>query len=156
MSETAALINLTGPEGDYSAEYTAEQQDVSIDTTLEENEDYPRDNRDISWSFGPIQVRLQKSSSTSRASLADPASQQYEGVFDANSFEISVVETIAGISIGPIKGNLKDGVGLKLNLNSAKGQTKFYLKNGNEIWTHIDVRIRWNGSYEKDVKLFSI
>ncbi|KAK6208208.1 hypothetical protein LQW54_006989 [Pestalotiopsis sp. IQ-011] len=135
MSETAALINLTRPEGDYSAEYTAEQQDVSIDITLEENDDYPRDNRDISWSFGPI---------------------QYKGVLDVNSLEISVVEIIAGISIGPIKGNLKDGVGLKLNLNSAKGQTKFYLKNGNEVWTHIEVSIRWNGYYEKDAKLFSI
>lgn len=77
-------------------------------------------------------------------------------MLDVNSFEISVAETIAGISIGPIKGNLKDGVGLKLNLNSAKGQTKFYLKNGNEIWTHIDVKIVWNGSYHGDYKLFSI
>ncbi|KAF5002777.1 hypothetical protein FGRMN_175 [Fusarium graminum] len=89
---------------------------------------------EIDWSFGPV---------------------SYKGYIDTNTYEIGVSPSIGGLQTGNIFGNLKDGVGLNLNLNYYKGQTRFYLKNGNELWTHIDVKVTFNGHYEGDYKIFS-
>lgn len=51
---------------------------------------------------------------------------------------------------------MKDGVKVQLNLNCAKGDVNYYLKNGNEIWTHIDVKITFNGMYGGDYKVLTI
>ncbi|KAK1983800.1 hypothetical protein LZ30DRAFT_465226 [Colletotrichum cereale] len=89
----------------------------------------------IDWSFGPVKVT---------------------GYVDTNTFEIGVSISIVGINVGNIYGNLKDGVGLKINLLAAKGEIRFYLKNGNEIWIHLDVKIVFDGHYEGDYKIMSI
>ena len=60
-----------------------------------------------------------------------------------------------GINIDNIHGNLKDGVGLKVNLNTAKGEVRLYLKNGNEFWTHHDIKIIFDGSFDGDYKILT-
>ncbi|KAK9774055.1 hypothetical protein SCAR479_09169 [Seiridium cardinale] len=130
MSDTAALINLTAPD-DGDNTWTVEQEEVTIETIIADSDGQ---TQDISWRFGPISM---------------------EGLLDLDTFEMSVKETIAGIAAGPITGNLKDGVKLNVNLQSAKGSTALYLKNGNELWTHLDIKIVWNGSYKGDYKIFS-
>ncbi|OHF03194.1 hypothetical protein CORC01_01578 [Colletotrichum orchidophilum] len=61
------------------------------------------------------------------------------GCIDINLFEVGLTISIASINIGNIFGNLKDGVTLKVNLLSAKGEIRVYLKNGNKVWVHLDV-----------------
>lgn len=67
-----------------------------------------------------------------------------------------MAKIIAQVYIGIIEGSLKDGVNVKLNLSQEKGELRFYLKNGNEVWIHTDVQITFNGDYQTDYKLLSI
>ncbi|CAI6079882.1 unnamed protein product [Clonostachys chloroleuca] len=89
----------------------------------------------IDWSFGPVKIT---------------------GYVDTNTFEIGVSVSILGINIGNIFGNLKDGVGVKVDLFLAKGSIKIYLKNGNEVWVHLDVKVKFDGSFDGDYKILTI
>jgi hypothetical protein len=60
-----------------------------------------------------------------------------------------------GISLGTIYGNLKDGVGVNVDLWVASGSLRFYLKNGNELWIHVDIKISFDGSFSGDYKIIS-
>lgn len=60
-----------------------------------------------------------------------------------------------GIDLGTIHGNLKDGVVLKVNIFVAKGEIRFYLKNGNELWVSLSLKIKFDGSFEGDYKIIS-
>ncbi|OBS23070.1 hypothetical protein FPOA_03633 [Fusarium poae] len=90
--------------------------------------------RSIDWSFGPINL---------------------SGYVNTNTYEIGVSPTINQVNAGNIYGNLKDGVNLKINLFTTKGQLRLYLKNGNELWVHPDIKITFDGSYEGDYKITS-
>lgn len=63
---------------------------------------------------------------------------------------------VAGISLGNLYGQLQDGVGVKVDLLVVKGEIKFYLKNGNELWTYLDISISFDGSYNGDYKIVSL
>ena len=60
-----------------------------------------------------------------------------------------------GISLGTIYGNLKDGVGVNVDLWVASGSLRFYLKNGNELWIHLDIKVSFDGSFSGDYKIIS-
>jgi hypothetical protein len=62
---------------------------------------------------------------------------------------------VVGISLGTIYGNLKDGVGVKIDIFVAKGSLKFYLKNGNELWIHVDIKVTFDGSFDGDYKIIT-
>ncbi|CAG9938631.1 unnamed protein product [Clonostachys rosea f. rosea IK726] len=89
----------------------------------------------IDWSFGPVKIT---------------------GYVDTNTFEIGVSVSILGINVGNIFGNLKDGVGVKVDLFLAKGSIKIYLKNGNEVWVHLDIKVKFDGSFDGDYKILTI
>jgi len=55
------------------------------------------------------------------------------GYVDTNTYDITVGIDIVGIKVDNIHRNLKDGVGLNIDMFLAKGQIKHYLKNGNEL-----------------------
>jgi hypothetical protein len=82
--------------------------------------------------------------------------KQIVGYVDTDTYEIGVTVTVAGINVGAIYGNLKDGVVLKVDLFVVKGQIKFYLKNGNEVWVNLDLKITFDGSYSGDYKILTI
>ncbi|KAK7178175.1 hypothetical protein PSPO01_15778 [Paraphaeosphaeria sporulosa] len=88
----------------------------------------------IHWSIGPISV---------------------DGYINTDTFEIRITVNIAGISVGTFVGNLKDGVSVNVNLFVATGELKFYLKNGNELWIHYSIKIRFDGSFEGDKEILS-
>ncbi|KAM3081194.1 hypothetical protein ACMFMG_005149 [Clarireedia jacksonii] len=77
------------------------------------------------------------------------------GYVDTNTYEIGVSVSIIGITVGNIYGNLKDGVGLRINLFLVKGELKFYLKNGNELWIRVDIDIKFDGGYHENTKITS-
>ena len=53
-------------------------------------------------------------------------------------------------------GNLKDGVSANIDLFLAKGSIRFYLKNGNEVWVNLHLEVRFDGTFDQDVKLLTI
>ncbi|CRK12120.1 hypothetical protein HYQ45_015154 [Verticillium longisporum] len=123
-----AIVSLTPPEeGDNT--WTADQ--VNLARSLPPGDIQGR--VDLDWGFGPI-----------------------TGYVDTNTFEIGVSVSILGINVGNIFGNLKDGVGLNINLFLASGSIKFYLKNGNELWVHLDIKVKFDGHFEGDYKIITI
>jgi len=96
----------------------------------------PKDGvQKIDWSFGPVRT---------------------SGTIDTSDFGIRVAVSIAGITLGePLEGNMKDGVSAKFDLFAARGGLKYYLKNGNEIWIHVDVKVVFDGSFYGDYKILS-
>lgn len=81
---------------------------------------------------------------------------QVTGYIDTNTFEVGLSVSVVGINVGNIYGNLKDGVGVKINLIAASGEIRFYLKNGNEVWVHLDVKVVFDGHYQGDYKILTI
>ncbi|KAF7593217.1 hypothetical protein BBP40_011847 [Aspergillus hancockii] len=77
------------------------------------------------------------------------------GYVNPDNWEIGVRVEIFGAHILNIYGNLKDGVVGKIDLFLAKGEIRFYLKNGKEVWVHIKVEVTFDGKYEEDIKLIS-
>ena len=57
-------------------------------------------------------------------------SVQATGYVDTSTLEIGVEVNVFGAKIFNLFGNLKDGVVGKINLFLAKGEIRFYLKNG--------------------------
>lgn len=47
-------------------------------------------------------------------------------------------------------------MGVDVDLLLAKGSIKVYLKNGNEVWVHLDVKVVFDGSFDGDYKIVSI
>ncbi|KAF4337412.1 hypothetical protein FBEOM_8689 [Fusarium beomiforme] len=86
----------------------------------------------FNWSFGPI---------------------SNQGEIDPDSLDIKLNPSYCGIAAGAIEGNLKDGLMIKVNLESTMGSQRWYLKNGNEVWTHYDIKVKFNGAYEGDKKI---
>ncbi|KAK1465071.1 hypothetical protein CPAR01_07107 [Colletotrichum paranaense] len=125
-----AVVALSPPE---EGDNVWEAKQVELVRNLPPGDDQGRHS--IDWSFGPVKI---------------------SGYVDTNTFEVGLTVSIAGINIGNIFGNLKDGVGLKINLLAAKGEIRVYLKNGNEVWIHLDVKIVFDGHYEGDYKIITI
>ncbi|KAM0535745.1 hypothetical protein ACHAQF_006327 [Verticillium nonalfalfae] len=87
--------------------------------------------------------------------LTAPEEGNTHGYIDTDTFEIGISVSILGINVGNIYGNLKDGVGLNIDLFLAEGSIKLYLKNGNEVWINVDVSVKFDGSFQGDYKIIS-
>ncbi|KAF4992660.1 hypothetical protein FGRMN_7008 [Fusarium graminum] len=88
----------------------------------------------IDWSYGPI---------------------KNTGNLDLDTLELEITPTYMGIEAGVLKGNIKDGMRLDIDYQKAKGEQRWYLRNGNEVWTHFDIKITFNGSYQDDKKILT-
>ncbi|CRK22314.1 hypothetical protein HYQ45_018626 [Verticillium longisporum] len=124
-----AVINLTAPE-EGNTQWVATQVDVHRGLPPGN----PRSRHDLDWGLGPIKI---------------------SGYIDTDTFEIGISVSILGINVGNIYGNLKDGVGLNIDLFLAEGSIKLYLKNGNEVWINVDVSVKFDGSFQGDYKIIS-
>ncbi|KAL2153772.1 hypothetical protein VTH82DRAFT_4927 [Thermothelomyces myriococcoides] len=109
LNSVGAVITLTPPE-DGSCVWKATQ--VPLASGLP-SENFYSNHLGINFNFGPITV---------------------SGYVDTDTLGIGVSLSILGISIGTFHGNLKDGLGVDVNLFAVQGSLKFYLKNGNEVW----------------------
>ncbi|KAF5659831.1 hypothetical protein FHETE_9261 [Fusarium heterosporum] len=124
-----AVVRLDSPEKGDNV-WTARQVGLALNLP-------PRDvegRHGIDWSFGPLKIT---------------------GYVDTTTLGLGISVSVAGVSIGNIYGSLKDGVGLDVDLFAAQGSLKFYLKNGNEIWVTLDLKIRFDGHYTGEHKIIS-
>ncbi|KAH7184677.1 uncharacterized protein B0J16DRAFT_319476 [Fusarium flagelliforme] len=90
----SATVSLRPPEEGYNM-WEAEQVEESSFRDIDEG------CNEIAWSFGPVKIN---------------------GSIDTSTYDIGVNIGITGINIDDIHGNLKDGVGLNVNLFSAKAR----------------------------------
>jgi hypothetical protein len=63
---------------------------------------------------------------------------------------------VLGITIGSFGGNLKDGLGISVNLIAIKGKIRLYLKNGNEVWINISLHPLFGPGFDIDKMLFKL
>ncbi|KAM0489647.1 hypothetical protein ACHAP8_012364 [Fusarium lateritium] len=125
---TAATVNVKEPE-DGDNVWKIEQVEVE---TL--SYDDSGNSHTLDWSFGPFKLN---------------------GFLDTDTLDITVSPTLTGINGGTIAGNLKDGVVMKYNLLTTVGETRLYLKNGNETWVHLDLKVKFDGHFEGDYRLLT-
>jgi hypothetical protein len=78
------------------------------------------------------------------------------GSIDYNTFEIEINPTINGINFGVMNGSLADSICVKINLSTTKGELRVYLKNGNEVWTRVDIAMNVGPRFEGDYKLITM
>ncbi|KGQ04073.1 hypothetical protein BBAD15_g10692 [Beauveria bassiana D1-5] len=102
-----ALVNISAPRSGDNV-WVAKQVDLARDQPPTDG----RGRREIDWAFGPIRI---------------------SGYVDTDKWETGLTISVLGISIGPIHGDLKDGVVVKVDSFLAKGNINLYLKNGNEF-----------------------
>ncbi|KAI0147439.1 hypothetical protein GGR57DRAFT_476434 [Xylariaceae sp. FL1272] len=130
MSETynitAGTINLSSPRNGDNV-WEVEQTDARGDEVESSGS-----MLDFTWSYGPNHII---------------------GSVDRDTLDITIKPLVAGLYLGVITGSLKDGVQIHLNLQILKGIMNFYLKNGNEVWIHLDEKVVFNGSYSNDYKI---
>ncbi|KAE8336057.1 hypothetical protein BDV24DRAFT_168616 [Aspergillus arachidicola] len=133
MSETyeipGANVQLTSPSEDRT-EWTVEQKPVELEI------EYPEDHVRIAWEFGPIKL--------------------IDGYVDTATLEIAVAPVINQVYLGIIEGNLKDDVSVRFNLSQSMGSLRFYLRNGNEVWISLSVRIEYGPQFYEERRLVTI
>jgi len=69
-----------------------------------------------------------------------------------DSLEVNINASILGINLGNIKGNLKVGLSIKVDLFLVSGEIIFYLKNGNELWA---LNVKFDRKYNEDWMIIS-
>ncbi|PTD02140.1 hypothetical protein FCULG_00012138 [Fusarium culmorum] len=127
---TGALLTLIPPKDGGSA-WQLKQADMDNSLSSEDQ----ANRREINWYLGPIWLT---------------------GYVDKNTLDVGISPVITGINAGNITGNLKDGVAVNVDLTTTKGETRLYLKNGNEVWVDLNLNIFFSGNYERDCMLFRI
>ncbi|KAJ5506827.1 hypothetical protein LT330_007836 [Penicillium expansum] len=78
------------------------------------------------------------------------------GYVDTGTYEASISVSVLGISLGTLSGSLKTGISVTVNLIAVKGEVRFYLKNSNELWVHLDLSVVFDGHYVDDVKIITV
>jgi len=61
--------------------------------------------------------------------------------------------SVLGINLGTFHGNLKDGIGIKVDLFLVVGDIRLSLKNGNEVWVYLALKVKFDGSFNGDYKI---
>ncbi|KAK1772686.1 hypothetical protein QBC33DRAFT_27062 [Phialemonium atrogriseum] len=128
--DVGAVVDLTAP-GDGGNKWTARQVDVGRKPPTGD----PKDSVKVDWSFGPVKIL---------------------GNVNTNTYELGVSAILLGINVGDIHGDLKDGVRLDINLFAAEGDIRFYLKNGNELWIRLDIKILFDGIFSGDYRILRL
>ena len=74
---------------------------------------------------------------------------------DTTNYGVGVEAKLFGISLGTFYGNLKEGLGISIDVIAAKGSVKVYLKD-NAAWINIQLKPIWGNGIDTDQKLFDL
>ncbi|KAI2607147.1 uncharacterized protein GGS25DRAFT_522665 [Hypoxylon fragiforme] len=130
-TELGAIIVVTEPkEGDNV--WIAKQTGLGKNQPPRNGD--PRSNKCFDWSFEVVTL---------------------SGCVDTDNFGLTVTVSVMGFNLGTFGGNLKDGIVVKVDLFLVSGEMKFYLKNRNELWVHLNLKVKWDGSWDTDLKILS-
>jgi hypothetical protein len=64
---------------------------------------------------------------------------QIDVLLDTDSLAVGFQLTTEGIVLGIFYGLLKEGVDVEVKTANVNGNSRLYLKNGNELWHHVDL-----------------
>lgn len=79
-----------------------------------------------------------------------------DGWVDTSTLSIGVDVDVFGARIFNLSGSLRDGVVGQIDLLFAEGEIRFYLRNNTEIWAHLHLHVRFDGTIDQDVRLLTI
>lgn len=74
---------------------------------------------------------------------------------DTTNYGVGVEVKLFGISLGTFYGNLKDGLGISIDVIAAKRGIKLYLKD-KAVWVNIQLTPIWGNGINTDQKLFDL
>ena len=96
----------------------------------------------IHWRKGPFSVRpIHLLPPHPLILKLTPSLFQLDGTFDLDTLELDVVLTLPGGKTIPIYCNFKKDCRFDVNLWLIKGYVEFYIRYGNQLWLHIDLKI---------------
>ena len=65
---------------------------------------------------------------------------KFVGTFDPRNFILQMSVTFAGVTVGPLFGNLRDGLKLKVTLSLVEGQITFSFTEEKVVLAHVDLK----------------
>lgn len=77
---------------------------------------------------------------------------QVTGYLNNEDLSVGVGVSVVGINLGPVYGNVKDGIGLNADLFVVRGEIRFHQKNQNAFWVYLKVDT-FNGRFEGEYKI---
>ncbi|CAF9923831.1 MAG: hypothetical protein HETSPECPRED_005432 [Heterodermia speciosa] len=77
------------------------------------------------------------------------------GYVDISNFGAGVELTLFGISLGSFYGNLKDGLGVSIDVIAAKGGVKIYLKD-DAVGVNVQLTPIWGSGINIEQKIFDL
>jgi hypothetical protein len=80
---------------------------------------------------------------------------QIKGYVDLAKLTVYIEIVVVGISVGSFTFKWDDGLEIDINLVVVKGKLKFYVKDGHELWVHIELDVLFDGSWNDDYKIIS-
>lgn len=104
----------------------------------------------IDFGIGPIIV-----STKPPARNFAPNDEQLSGYVDISNFGAGVELTLFGISLGSFYGNLKDGLGVSIDVIAAKGGVKIYLKD-DAVGVNVQLTPIWGSGINIEQKIFDL
>ncbi len=72
-----------------------------------------------------------------------------------SNFGVGLEVKLFGISLGTFYGNLKEGLGVSIDVLAAKGEVKVYLFDGG-VWVKIQLTPVWGSGINTEHKLFDL
>ena len=74
---------------------------------------------------------------------------------DVINYGVGIEVTLFGISLGSFYGNLKQGLGIAIDVLAAKGQVTLYLKD-NAVWVNLQLTPIWGSGINVDQKIVGL
>ena len=105
----------------------------------------------IDFSIGPITV------CTVYSIYVPPLTnhKQLTGYVDTSNYGVGVEVKLFGISLGTFYGDLKQGLGISINVIAAKGEVKLTLEDG-AVWVTIQLTPVWGSGINIHQRLFDL
>ncbi|KAI9836476.1 MAG: hypothetical protein M1837_003382 [Sclerophora amabilis] len=129
-----AVVTIKPLEGnDNNDLYEVNQLDLQSPFPPGDKNDLPRAS--IDWDFGPLGVKA---------------------TIDYDKREFGVSVTVVGIGIGNFWASFDTGISLTVNLLVANGSLRFYIKDGKQLWVHIDLKLTFDGSWDTDQQIYPL
>ncbi|CZT22659.1 uncharacterized protein RCC_08364 [Ramularia collo-cygni] len=65
--------------------------------------------------------------------------EEIDLLIDPDSFAIGLTLTTEGVILGTFYGSLRDTITIEVKTENISGNTKFFLRNGNEVWHAVNL-----------------
>ncbi|RGP81635.1 hypothetical protein FLONG3_235 [Fusarium longipes] len=147
-TQTSSIVKLQKNEWEeYEAEEVEPEDDYDEEDEEEELTDFEQAERDfqerlrqrrelesvkIDWKFGPV---------------------WNQGILDQYDITLKVTPSYNGLKVGTIEGSLREGIYLNINLYQITGVQKWYIQDGNQLWTYLDLKVESGETFKGNYRI---